>query len=193
MLKREKTKTSLFLLPILTYETGETANQVLWDIGLFKNAYCFTDTYEYKSPEYTISLHYDWKSGKQTFDRYEDSLKTNFKGFECIHAFAPDKVSEMLVYQIPDKYKQIYDMFLQGKYSYFPEMYKQHILKFTSQPKDGKIHRILYKSALLKAELENSLGCKIPDNCELYDPPYPEQETFTDLLKVNKNQLKLKI
>jgi hypothetical protein len=193
MLKREKTKTSLFLLPILTYETGETANQVLWDIGLFKNAYLKIDTHDYVSPEHTISLHFDWKSGKHTFDRYEDILISNFKEFECIKTYAPDSTSEMMVFNIPDKYNLIYDCFLQGKYSYLPDTYKQHILKFTSQPKDGKIHRILYKSKLLKEEMEKSLGCKIPDNAELYDPPYLEQETFTNELKVNRNQLKLRI
>jgi hypothetical protein len=193
MYKREKTKTSLFLLPLLTYETGETASQVLWDIGLFKNAYIKVFTDEYISPENTIALHFAWKEGRHTFDRYEGILETAFKDFKCIHSKAPDNTSELMVFQLPDKYEMFYKQFLNGQYSWFPEPYKQHVIKFTSQPKDGKIHRILYKSKLLKEEMEKSLGCKIPDNAELYDPPYLEQETFTNELKVNRNQLKLRI
>lgn len=191
MLKREKTKTSLFLLPLMTYQTGETASQVLWDIGLFKNAYLKVDTSEYTSPEFSIALHFNWKAGHHTFDKYESILETNFEGFECIHSKAPDNTSELMVFKIPEKYKTIYNQFINGQYSWFPEPYKQHILKFTSQPKDGKLFRIMYKSKLLKEELEKSLGCSIPDNVELFDPPYLKEETFTDELKQNKFQLKL--
>lgn len=193
MFNREKTKTSLFLLPLLTFESKEDATAVLWNMGLFNNSYLKVDIDEYISPDKTISLHYNWKSGRETFDRYEELLKNNFKGFTCIDAFAPDKTSEMLVYDIPKEYSDIYELFINGKYSYFPDKYKLHILKFTKQPLDGKIHRILYKSKLLREELEAKLGCKIPESSELYDPPYLEQETFTNDMKVNKNQLKIKL
>jgi len=193
MFNREKTKTSLFLLPLLTYKEGGNATEVLWNTGLFNNTYLKIDTDLYKSEDFTLNVRYNWIYNKVTFDKYEEILKVKFKDFQCINVYSCDTTSEMMVFKIPDYYKDIYYLFLEGKYSCLPEKYKQHLLDFTSQPKDGKIHRILYKSKLLKEEMEKKLGCKIPNECELYDPPYLEQETFTNELMVNRKQLKIKI
>jgi len=82
MFNREKTKTTLFLLPLLTYNTGEDAKSILWDMGLFKNSYIKIDTGDYKSPDNVICLHYNWNVGKITFDQYEEILKKNLKNYK---------------------------------------------------------------------------------------------------------------
>ena len=82
--------------------------------------------------------------------------------------------------RIPPKYSKVLKLFKEGKYSEFPESYKQKILDFHDFDIDGQTAQILYKSKERKRVLEKELSVEISDTSELYDIPNLKDETLTD-------------
>jgi len=86
----------------------------------------------------------------------EDSYET--KQNTCIYVF-----------KVPEEFEKDYYLFLQGKYSQFSDKYKSKILNQVQiKPiQNSYVYKILYKTADLKAELEERIGQELPTDAEI--------------------------
>lgn len=86
----------------------------------------------------------------------------------------------MMVFKVPDIHEKNFKFFKAGKYSYMDAEYKVHILDFFDDPRYDltRIKQVLFRDKELKAKLETELGCEIPSNLDLSDPPDTEREVF---------------
>ncbi len=189
-------KSTIFLTPLITYQQGGDYKTIHADKDLFKRTFIGIENQENNSQ---IILHYNFKGKKDylhnrfhTLDLYEKELETKFP-FNC-NVIDPDNTSVLFIYSFNElsyDLRYIYELFIKGKYSLFPENYKKHILNFWGYSKHTRIAQILYKTEGLRKILSNELNCHISADAELYDAPYYQDEIFKEEMKVNKNQLKM--
>jgi|SRR5690606_9205955 len=187
----EKNKISKYLVPLLTYNSGEGCKRVLWGSdtsyypNLFENGYLrvLDDKAPYIENPKTLALRFKWRvpNNSEDFSKYESTLLKlgEDSGFKVVTHYSPDNYSEMIVFSIPEKYHEIYDLVSKGKYSQLPDDYKKHILKFLGLKNDSKTGKILYKNESYRVQLSKELGCEIPKENELLSPPN-ELDIFTD-------------
>lgn len=105
----------------------------------------------------------------------------NFDGF-----YSVNEEYNMYVFNLPEKWKANYFLFLQGKYSLFNEDYKLHILNFHLSARDNftdnsdinKVKQVLYKDESLYLAMEQSLDVKIPRTQEIGSIYNKEKEYF---------------
>ena len=143
-------------------------------------------------PELTNHLFLLYKfSGAKIFLEYEDFLEKE-ELFEL--SYDPDKYHVMFVFKIPDSHKEIYDKFLNGKYSEFPQDYKVHIFKFHGiKDPNHRVAQVLFKHPDLREEWEEALEMPIPDDAEVSSVPdmnleiYTEKFKYAEPLKPDKN------
>lgn len=191
--KTEKNKISKYLVPLLTYKSGEECKRLLWGSdtsyypNLFENGYLrvLDDKAPYIENDKIIALRFKWKvpNNSEDFSKYESMLLKlgENAGFKLIAHYSPDNFTEMIVFSVPKEYHEIYDLIVVGKYSQLPDDYKKHILKFLGLKNDSKTAKILYKSNSYRLELSKELDCEIPKENELLSPPN-ELDIFTDEL-----------
>lgn len=160
------TKTNIFLLPAL----GGNRKLLFYE-SLLVNSFLNYEDYK----DHLILLYRF--SSELEFLKFEQAVK-KFRTF--VASYDPDKYHVVFVLRIPPKYSKVLKLFKEGKYSKFPESYKQKILDFHDFDIEGQTAQILYKSEERKALLEKELNVEIPDNSELYDIPDLEEETLTD-------------
>lgn len=160
------TKTNIFLLPVLGGN-----RKVLFYESLLINSFINYDEYE----DHLILLYRF--SSELDFLKFEQAVK-KFRTF--VASYDPDKYHVVFVLRIPPKYSKVLKLFKEGKYSEFPESYKQKILDFHDFDIDGQTAQILYKSKERKRVLEKELSVEISDTSELYDIPNLKDETLTD-------------
>jgi hypothetical protein len=89
------------------------------------------------------------------------------------------KTTEFTSYSTLFHYKvkeNIIELFVNGKYSMFPDKLKRDILQFHGFKEDGQTGHILYKSQTRREQLELNLGAPIYKDMELYDIPLLTEE-----------------
>ena len=167
LIMAERTKTSLFVLPML----GGNRRLLFYD-SLFINAYI-----ESSGNTNFIKLLYR-KSRKKVFREFIVLLQ-HLKTFESIEE--PNAHCYVITFTIPWKHRTNFKMFKEGKYSQFKDAYKLDILDFHRYDIDGRMGQILFKSEARRKKLEEQLNADIPEDSELYS-----------IIDVKKEKLNLK-
>ena len=160
----KRTKSSTFIFPMLT----GNRRLFLWNT-LFVNCFLHTD-----EDSNCISLLYRWSSDS-LFLKFEKAL-SKFKSFKKRYDPNPNYV--MFVFNVPEKYKKEYVLFLKGKYSKFSQDYKLHILDFHGLEMDSEVSQILFRSKKRKKALETKLNCPLPKGSELLSIINKDDETY---------------
>ena len=110
-----------------------------------------------------IALLYRF-SGDPLFLQLEKAFK-EFSYFREIEDTDPYHV--LFIFNVPDKYRTIYNKFIKGQYSKFNKLYKFHILEFFHMSKHSQTCQILFRSVERKKFLEKLLDVTLPDKAEL--------------------------
>ena len=85
----------------------------------------------------------------------------------------------MFVFNVPEDYQDIYDLYLAGKYSEFPQDYKIQIFKFHNITEaTHRVAQVLFKHPDIREELEERLGVELPEDVEVSSVPDMELETY---------------
>ena len=173
-------KSSYFLFPMLSGDKDD----FLWSL-YFMNFYTKVEGHD----EEGFFLHYRY-SDNQRFKSFEDKV-TTMDGYRT--HLDIDKYHVIYQFDIPEKYKQEFELFKNGKYSKFSEEYKKRILDFHKADEmakqlgttveNTKMHGILFKSKALREELEAKIG-DLPKGAEVYSLPSDEEETYFDKYKI---------
>jgi hypothetical protein len=91
-------------------------------------------------------------------------------------------------FEVPKEIINSYNKFIEGKYSEIKEEDKKIVLefmkKYISLEISIQVMKIFSKSSILREELENKLGMKIPLDIELSSKPNEINETFNILTYV---------
>jgi len=162
LIMAERTKTSLFILPML----GGDRRLLFYD-SLFINAYL-----ELGDKQDFIVLLYR-KSKKKVFTEFIGLLQ-HLKTFESIEG--PNSHCYVIKFTIPWKHRSNFKKFKAGKYSELNDTYKLDVLDFHRYDIDGRMGQILFKSSERRKELELKLDAVIPKESELYSIMDEEQE-----------------
>jgi len=108
-----------------------------------------------------------------TFKKVLQNLE-NLKGFR--YSTVVDRFYTQFVYDIPDKFKNDVELFINGKYSKISEVLKSRIITFHKLSKSSMLYKVLYRDITLKKFIEMDLNEDIPDNLDLYSIPDPDVE-----------------
>lgn len=155
---------SIFVAPLL----GGNRELFLWEKN-FINAFIET-------PDETgiIALLYRF-SGDPLFLKFESALCA-FRTFK--YKIDTDSSHVMFVFDIPDTTKSAYERIVKSEYSKIDDFIKLKILDYHGFAMDGQTARVLFKSNILKEELEAKLNCTIPAENELHSCLDMSQERF---------------
>ena len=92
-----------------------------------------------------------------------------------------NKIYQMYVFQIPDSCIHLYELFIEGRYSDFDDVYKQHILTFFRVSSKDVIGDILYKREKHFELLEEIYDLDIPRDQECMSKPNLKFEIFRNI------------
>lgn len=120
-----------------------------------------------------IALLYRF-SGDPLFLQLEKAFK-QFSYFREVEDIDPYHV--LFVFNVPKKYRNIYNQFVNGEYSKFPQIYKLHILDFFNLDKHSQVCQILFRTEKRRKLLEKVLNATLPPESELYSI-IDERETY---------------
>lgn len=176
---------SIFAAPLL----GGNRELFLWEKN-FINAFVETP-----DEQHVIALLYRF-SADPLFLKFESALCA-FRTFK--YKIDTDSYHVMFVFDIPDTSKNAYERLRAGEYSKIDDFLKLKILDYHGFSMDGQTARVLFKSEILRKELEEKLDCIIPKENELhsifdmslerFDPDY--YYTAKSVIE-KKNQLNVK-
>jgi hypothetical protein len=155
---------SIFAAPLL----GGNRELFLWD-KYFINAFVETP-----DEQNVIALLYRF-SADPLFLKFESALCA-FRTFK--YKIDTDSYHVMFVFDIPDASKRAYERLMAGEYSKMDDFLKLKILDYHGFSLDGQTARVLFKSEILRRELEAKLDCNIPDSNELHSIFDMTQERF---------------
>ena len=171
---------TLFLMPI-------------FKVGIEKlKKYGFINTYlddMHKEDKYERSIYFLFKPPNMyefgTFLEEENSR----------HSFIVDDYDYppyvVVVYQLPEDWKEDYQLFYEGRYSEFSEAYKNKFPKYVHQ-KGSDIQSIQWcvfsKSPKLKKEWEDEIGMILDNKLELWESPRFDREVL-DIDVLIKNDI----
>lgn len=83
----------------------------------------------------------------------------------------------MIVFKLTEKEQPIYNYFIRGRYSKFPEYYKKIFQSGFEAPLTSA-YNVTTRNPLLRHKLEQELNVKIDSNAELDDIPNKKEEIF---------------
>ena len=170
----ERNKSSMFVLPML----GGSRHLFMYNSQLLNAFIGFNDHVD------CIVLLYRW-SGDPLFAKFENALK-QFQSF--IISYDPDPYHVIFVFKIPTDHEEDYKKFLIGKYSELSDIFKLKIIDFHNAELDGTLGQILFKSNNRRLELEEKLGCKLPEDSELLSIINEEDEILNLNNYIKKEQ-----
>lgn len=108
------------------------------------------------------------------FEEYQTYEEIEYFGEYCLVSF-----------KLPENFSKDHKNFLEGKYSKFSEHAKTAIsihYPFTYRQEgklvESQIFKILFPTSKDRRELEEALGEKLAENCEIYDIPSLKEESF---------------
>ena len=165
------TKTSKFIMPALALG-NYTKEYFLYD-NFFENAFLNKNNIN------EIILIYRFSSSP-VFLNFEKNVVNH----PCFRNKVDVDNSHILVkFIIPDKYKEVPELFLNGKYSMLPVELKREILKFFNYKADGEMAQILYRTERRRKQLELKFDAQIHDSWELYEIPDKEIELYEEQIE----------
>lgn len=176
-------KTTNYLLPMLGDSLCQFRSDKYEDFPKcqFRAAFIGDNTHKiYKKNK--ILLLYKF-SGKPEFMKFESDLLNNPY---CVDTYDADKFHTMYVFNVPSKYKEDYEKFLNWQPSKFSIAYKLHIQNFYNLKEDHPLYKTIYKKEERFKELEKELGISIPRDLEASSAPYWELEYYSSEFKVKK-------
>ena len=145
---------SIFAAPLL----GGNRELFLWD-KYFVNAFVETN-----DETGIIAMLYRF-SADPLFLKFESALCA-FRTFK--YKIDTDPYHVLFVFDVPESSKGSYDSLMNSEYSKIDDFMKLKILDYHKFTMDGRTARILFKSEILKRELEEQLECSIPAENELH-------------------------
>ena len=104
-------------------------------------------------------------SGDVLFLKFEAALCA-FRTFK--YKIDTDSSHVLFVFEVPETSQSAYDCLMRSEYSKIDDFLKLKILDYHGFNMDGQTARVLFKSQILKAELEEKLDCTIPPENELH-------------------------
>lgn len=186
-IKKIKTKTVAYLLPLVTPRNAKITD--FKEDGFFPKCN-FINAFRYceEFPELTKHVFVLYKySPIAGFEAYMNKMKNN----SCFHSYVDfDKVSVMLIYEIPFECLNTLALFDKGSYSKFRAEDKKKILDFYSATSSDNFgpSGVLYKKEWRRLEIEKQIDMKLPQDAELSSIPNVEEETYYINYKVNNEQ-----
>ena len=157
-MKRNRTKTCFFMLPLVFDTKEDCCFKDILDVHLCKNK-VRSIIVRYKKLRLTIV---------STLMKNE-----NYRSHKEVDG------EHLFEFQIPDELLFSFNMFLQGKYSKMCFTGQTLVKRFFNLKPDDFIFRVFTKSHKLKSELEDKIGEKLPIDSELYDI-INEKEEYID-------------
>lgn len=184
------TKTNTFVLPMIGIKKGYLRN-------FFLNSYIREDRqYNVDDPNYRplfLAIKKPNKGDVQTIERWfllDQSLKSKREYTTSFYGGKLDETTDIIVYEYDvnrSPYAADYDLFLQGKYSEFSQLYKHGKIKIVGDkfvsifPEKltngaGEImsniaFQIIHKDPALRESIENTLQVELSPDVELWDAP----------------------
>jgi hypothetical protein len=164
------TKSSTYFLPIL----DSLINFKF--IHLLQNSYVMND-----EKEGCFSVLYKW-NGKPEFTEWEKNLMENhlFVGHEDYDEYVLYK------FKLPKNSQDILKLFVEGKYSKYPDHSKEAIKSFLEKRgflNADKIFRIMNLDENLRLQMQRDSGSIIQKGQELSAPPDMNSENFLNSVK----------
>lgn len=166
------TKSSIFLMPLVT-EKGTFHDLYFYNTYLY-NAYInFTGLDEFNDNNHLFLVYRFFIS--DYFKNLENYISQH-KNF--VKTYEPNREFTVYIMEIPLIFQKDARMILRGKYSNISATAKSKIISFHKAHIESELSHILHKSSKLKEELEQHLGCNIPEDIELHSKPELIKETF---------------
>lgn len=87
----------------------------------------------------------------------------------------------MYVFDIPNRFKEDYNLFCTGKYSYMTEEAKKLICKLSGiKPvQESVVYKVLYKTSDQRNKIEDLIGERLPLDAEVFSLPDLDKETYS--------------
>lgn len=161
------TKSSTYILPIVDMQVKFKFLDRMIGSFLFNN---------HKELLFCVLYSY---SGKEDFTDYEKILMehTLYEGHEDYDGYSLYK------FRLTEVMQKTVDMFVTGKYSWFPEEHKDAIENFIERrgfSNAKRVRKILDKDDEIRLELEEKFGSKIDKGAELSEAPNLDREIFSE-------------
>lgn len=181
----EVNKTDVYILPMLADEEQILRSDKRFPQNLYRKTFLGdASSNEYKDGK--ILLLY--RLPRQTVDNI--TYWNNFEKYLCglptyITDYKADKFHRMFVYDVPNVWKEDYNLFLKWKPSKFSELYKRKIQKFYNNIDiSNPIMGVLYKTESRFKALEEKFDISIPRDLEASASPYWDEEYYQESYKV---------
>ena len=165
--KHNRTNSYWFLLPILKLKKNKLIKA---DII---NCYLENHLLEYNYENSLLLLF--------NYDEKNQNLYNSLKEHEYfIEEYDTSGIGNlMFVFKLPEKYDEIIDIFKRGKYSEFPNWYKNgYFNKYTTNHTLTDEFKIFIKHEDKRKEISESIGMNLSENEEVRSRPIPEQEIY---------------
>lgn len=119
---------------------------------------------------------------------FQDTLES-LDGFQFSYSIV-DSYFGVSVFQIPDHHLEAYNLFLNGKYSQYPELSKTACLAFLPKKSELKslynlLLNIFNKDEYTKTKLEEKLGVKLSEDSEIFSIYNLEKELINESNLIN--------
>ena len=171
--KMKKTKSYSYILPMLMHEIPGIKRSLsqLENVFVADESYPFLDT--------NIFLLYEF-TGEMWFLEFEEMAKGS-----PLHEVTEDKdkFHVMMVFKVPEEYKEDFQRFKESKYSKMSKEYKEIVQRFHSLHKDHPIMDVLHGKERAYTLLEEKLHVRIPREQEASSVLNMKDETYNDSMK----------
>jgi len=171
--KMKKTKSYSYILPMLRDEIPgiKRSQSQLENVFIGDESYPFLDN--------NIFLLYEF-TGEMWFLEFEEWAKQS-----PLHELTEDKdkFHVMMVFKVPEQYKEDFQKFKESKYSQMSEEYKEQIKKFHALHNDHPIIDVLYRREKAYTLLEEKLNAKIPRDLEASSVLNIKDEIYDESMK----------
>lgn len=173
------TKNYIFILPLL-------------DINYRSLPINFLNSYIYGSTEIALVFN---KIKNNQFDKYLQYIKLNKNFVE----YREDLDEIILIFQIPERYHNDFELFKQGKYSKFSKDCKDIIVTFHGIHTEKNSHKVtayntVYPQEFKRKQIADELMVEKDLIQEVFDKPDLEEENFielSELLSRNKKPIEI--
>lgn len=170
----KKNSSFWFLLPYLGIE-----NNTLLDFRLVNTYLC--DHTNYFQYENCLHLLFSQNTYNAKFNQFIEDLEKHpnyIDGYDVM-----GEGTYMVVFSL-DEISEIISLFKQGKYSKFPEDFREkYFPKYTTAGTLSHRWKVFEKHEDMKKLIEEKIGQKLPSEAEVWDIPIPEKEVY----KYNQN------
>jgi hypothetical protein len=166
-------KSRTYLMPLLSKDIDIEFEY------LIKNTYIKFDR-DIGCIEQPIAILFE-NENTEAFKEYHDYLLNHKLFFDQYLFTSNDDI--LFIFRFPDRYKEEYKLFKEGKYSKFSKEAKGLIISYSAEayvypPLVEDLMGVLWKQKSRKKKLEDSLGMSISDDSELASKVQFDTETF---------------